>query len=406
MSFLTNLPDVEALLSKRFEKSGINVNGHIHTPYSFSSFQGINKIFQLAKDENVDVVGINDFYVTSGYAEFYKKSKEFNKFPLFNVEFIGLIPSFQEGGITVNDPNNPGRMYFSGKGLNFPLTLSDESKVFIENLLAESQNQMKEMAQKAEDLLKSIYPFLDLKYKDIKSKYAEELVRERHIAKAIRVIIEDRYPAAAERKLFYTQLFDGVPKSNINDQVAIENEIRGKLLKAGGAAFVPESPESFPSIDDIQDFILKAGGIPCYPVLLDDRKGNLITKFEGNWEKMDMYLKSMNVHALELIPSRNSIAKLREFVQFFSEKDYTISFGSEHNTPGLFPLEVKIDGEQVLPDDLKEVAYKGACVIAAHQYLHAKNLDGYVLENGDRTAYSVQQLEELGNAVIKTYLKK
>ena len=46
-------------------------NGHIHTPYSFSAFSDLDSLFLMAKNENVSLLGINDFYVTDGYSAFY-----------------------------------------------------------------------------------------------------------------------------------------------------------------------------------------------------------------------------------------------------------------------------------------------------------------------------------------------
>lgn len=400
-NFLKDFPDVESLPETEYNETVPNVNGHIHTPYSFSSFEDIAQVFELAKEEKVEVVGINDFFVCDGYDEFYKLAEKAGKFPLFNIEFIGLIPEFQKEGITINDPNNPGRIYFSGKGLKYPFTTSETNKQFLAALIRESQKQVADMVVKADKLIQDINPLLGLSYESIKEAYAKELVRERHIAKAIRVLADENSETESKKIDFYTQLFGAEPKSDLGNMAAIENEIRGKLLKAGGAAFVEESPESFPAVERIQEYILNAGGIPCYPVLLDDRKGNLITSFESDWEVMDKQLKEMNVHMIELIPSRNSIAKLREFVEFFKARGYVVTLGSEHNTPGVFPIEVKIDGEEILPEDLKEVSYEGACVIAAHQYMLAKENEGFVLRNGDRTENSVEKMVKLGNAVIK-----
>ncbi len=38
-----------------------NVNNHFHTPYSFSAFSDIKEVFEMAKKENIKVLGINDF---------------------------------------------------------------------------------------------------------------------------------------------------------------------------------------------------------------------------------------------------------------------------------------------------------------------------------------------------------
>ena len=47
----------------------VNVNCHLHTPYSFSAFKSIDEALDRAAAEDVKVVGINDFYSTDGYRE-------------------------------------------------------------------------------------------------------------------------------------------------------------------------------------------------------------------------------------------------------------------------------------------------------------------------------------------------
>ena len=61
----------------------------------------------------------------------------------------------------------------------------------------------------------------------------------------------------------------------MSDIPALDNEIRGNLLKSGGKAFVEEDENAFMSLDEVIEIILAAGGIPCYPVLLDDKNGAL-----------------------------------------------------------------------------------------------------------------------------------
>ena len=116
MNILQNYPDPEELLKwyKNLKDETIHeVNGHVHTPYSFSAFSGIPAIFELALKENIKVVGINDFFVADGYPEFYENSIKNSVFALFNIEFIGLLKDEQAKGIRINDPSNPGRCYFS-----------------------------------------------------------------------------------------------------------------------------------------------------------------------------------------------------------------------------------------------------------------------------------------------------
>ena len=120
-NFLTEFPSFDKLNK---EMSGLSIpeyreaNGHIHTPYSFSAFIALETAFKMAVEEKIAVLGINDFYVTDGYDAFHEGCVRNKIFPLFNIEFIGLLKTEQKNGIRINDPNNPGRIYFSGKGLD------------------------------------------------------------------------------------------------------------------------------------------------------------------------------------------------------------------------------------------------------------------------------------------------
>ncbi|MCK5461368.1 MAG: hypothetical protein KAI95_00080, partial [Bacteroidales bacterium] len=147
---------------------------------------------------------------------------------------------------------------------------------------------------------------------------------------------------------------------------------------------------------------LDAGGIPCYPVLLDDRQGNM-TGFEGDWDRMDEVLQSFNVSCLELIPLRNSLEKLEEFVDYFRRKKYVISFGTEHNSPGLFPITVKVNKDKDLTPELKKVSYEGCCILAAHQYLVALGQEGFVGAGGQLDIDNQDYYMDLGNAIIKEF---
>jgi len=70
MNFLTSFPDKQTLL-KQSESKVFDLNGHIHTPFSFSAFEDISQVFTMANDENIQSVGINDFIVTDGYQSFH-----------------------------------------------------------------------------------------------------------------------------------------------------------------------------------------------------------------------------------------------------------------------------------------------------------------------------------------------
>jgi len=408
-NFLAGFPSYD-ILNKEMKEISFpeyrEANCHIHTPYSFSAFSDMDAIFKMAGNEKIALLGINDFYVTDGYDAFSKGCLKNNIFPLFNIEFIGLLKEEQQKGIRINDPNNPGRIYFSGKGLDYPFHTGFMLRKQLKSVIKESQHQIREMIAKLNKLTETENPSLRLSYETIKKEYAHDLVRERHIAKALRIMTIRKLSTPEEQLLFLEKLYGGKKtKTGLSDAASLENEIRSNLLKSGGPAFVAEDESSFLELKKIIRIIIKAGGIPCYPVLLDDPSGKC-TEFETDPEKLHISLKHLGIECIELIPGRNDFAILKNFVEFFDSKGYIITFGTEHNTPEMIPLTVTTRGSVPLDESLKKIAWEGACVLAAHQYLRADGRQGYVLPDGTHSAKQRRELVNLGQLVIEYFLNK
>ncbi len=403
MSFLTNFPEEKTLLdwSDRNNKSVIlNVNGHIHSPYSFSAFRSIEEMFRAAGKENIKVLGINDFNVTDGYKEFYELSLRYKIFPLFNIEFISLSKEFQQKGILVNDTNNPGRIYFCGKGLRYPL-LRENLYYILANLKNSSQVHVQKMTVKLDNLLGEKKSSISLSFGEVR-EYSKALVRERHIAMALREKVYKKYSAAAERKKILELIYGKECKADLNKDAEVENEIRSNLLKAGGKAFIPEDEDSFIELPAVKEFIINAGGIPCYPVLLDYGDRNF-TNFEKSKEEMLEKLLDENVYCVEFIPGRNTFDILKEYVRYFRQHGFLVMFGTEHNTPAMEPLNIRCK-DRKLDGELMQVSYEGACVTAAHQYLAANNKKAYIDREGNADISNYNDYVKLGDAVINYFL--
>jgi hypothetical protein len=405
-SIFTAFPEPEALLKWYGEQPNTavpDINGHIHTPHSFSAFSEVEQPFVLAKSEGVSVLGINDFYTTDGYNEFAVMAKKHKIFPLFNIEFMALQRDLQEAGVRVNDPSNPGRTYFSGKGLRQPAKMSAASEKKIKDLKEESNRQTYQMVEKLNAFFAENNIDIQFDAAELQRRLAKNLFRERHIAQAIRIAVFEKEETDLGRAKLFNAIFQGKPvKSAIDDLAGLENEIRGNLLKSGGAAYVPEDPKAFLSLEEVQELIVDAGGIPCYPVLLDFGDENY-TDYESDSEKLLAELKSKNVHSIELIPARNKFSILKDFVKFFNKNGFVITFGSEHNTPKLDPMKLSVAGGFDLDDELKQINYEGTAVVAAHQYLMALGKEGY-LKNGVSKTSEKADFVELGKAVIARFL--
>jgi hypothetical protein len=406
-SFFKDFPEKKELLSvKRTSELVPFVNGHFHTPYSFSAFTDIEQAFQLAEAEAIQVLGINDFYTTDGYSEFASLATKYKIFPLFNIEFMALQKDLQETGIRVNDPANPGRTYLSGKGLTYPLILPEKQMKLLRMVQKESNVQTAQMVEKLNELLAEINAGFSFTFDEMKAKFAKNMLRERHIAKALRIAIDEKFKNQEDKKTFYTKLFSGKEvKSGLKDIASLENEIRSNLLKAGGRAFVAEDPKTFLSLEQVNEIIIKAGGIPCYPVLLDDAKGNF-TDYERNWVKLYEELTKKGIYSIELIPGRNTFAILKDFVTYFRSRNFVITFGTEHNTPLLDPMKVTCSGGIEMDAAMEQTGYEGACIIAAHQYLIAKGEEGYLDKEGVAKMKKYDEFAALGDAVIRHFIGK
>ncbi len=320
------------------------VNAHIHTPYSFSAFSSVEEALEKAAAEGVKVVGINDFYSMDGYGAWKEGCAARGLYPLFGIEFISLNAEDQAAGLRVNDPNNPGRTYISGKGLAYPVVLKGEPLRKLEAVREESNRQVERMCGKLNEWLRAEGKDIQLDFAEIREKLTRGSIRERHLAKALRLAL---YPDAEE-------------------PAKLENELRSKLLKAGGPAFVPESPEAFLPMKTVQEIIEAAGGIPTYPFLADDAKGHF-TDFEGDLMKAADTLKKRGFRSVEFITTRNTTAVLEQYASYLEDEGFLVSFGSEHNTPAMEPIKLRTRDAAELSPKLKAINWRGACAIAAHQ---------------------------------------
>lgn len=382
----------------------LKVNAHLHTPYSFSAFRDIDDALDRAVAEDVKVVGINDFYTTEGYSAWADGCSKRKLYPLFGIEFISLNEEDQKAGLRVNDPANPGRTYLSGKGLSHPFRLAEPYATFLSDVRNEANRQVEAMCGKLNELLRQKKCDFTLDFKQITDELAKGMIRERHLAKALRMSV---YKACGNdevriRELF-EKLFDGKAlKSSLDNLAGVENEIRGNLLKAGGAAFVPEEAAAFLPVGTVQEIIVAAGGIPTYPFLADDANGNY-TDFENDLERVAKQLTERGFHSVEFITTRNDVRLLEKYAAYLYEQGFVVTFGSEHNTPAMEPIELFARGGVPLTDKLMEINYRGACVIAAHQHLVKQGLSGYIDQNGYADRTKRHELEALGDQLISNY---
>ena len=381
----------------------LNVNCHLHTPYSFSAFEDIDDALNRAVAENVKVVGINDFYTSKGFEEWKVGCEKRKLFPLFGIEFISLNQDDQLAGLRVNDPANPGRTYISGKGLAYPFSLPEPFASQLSAVEEESNKQVAAMCVKLNEFLQRINAGFKLDLTWIKKELTQGSLRERHLARAVRMkLFEYCNNDFLKINSLLEELFGGKSiKSELTDFASLENEIRGNLLKIGGEAYVPEHPAAFLPMQSVCDIIIEAGGIPTYPFLADNEKGEY-TDFENNLERVAKQLTERGFHSVEFITTRNDINLLEKYAGYLHDKGFVVTFGSEHNTPLMEPIVLYARDNKPLTERLKEINFKGACVIAAHQHLVSQGLEGYIDSSGYADRLKRKDFIELGESLIKS----
>jgi len=388
-------------------------NGHIHLPPNFSALDSVRQLMDLASAQGVTVLGASNYYDYGVYAEFAALARERGIFPIFGLEVIALLDDLAKAGVKVNDPGNPGRIYFCGKGITRFAPMNREAKAIIDLIWKNDTGRMAQMIDALARIFESHGVRTGLTPGAVKDMIVRRhgspretvCVQERHAAKAFQEALFERVPEAARAETL-AGIFGAKPKDAAN-AVAVQNDIRSHLMKAGKAAFVEEALVTF---EQGRQLVLALGGIPCYPTLAD---GTLpICGYEDPVEKLIETLRRERVCCVEFIPIRNKPEVLSRYVKAMRAAGFTILGGTEHNTLDLLPIEPTCLKGAPVPEDVKDIFWEGACVTAAHQFLTLHGECGFVDTQGrPNPAYPsaeerIAAFRRVGAAVMETYFQK
>jgi hypothetical protein len=389
-------------------------NGHIHLPPNFSAFGGVSQALSLAAGQGVRVIGASNYYDYRVYVPFVEHAGRLGIFPLFGLEIISLMDELVRGGVKVNDPGNPGRVYICGKGITGFASPSVRARELLDFIRRSDEGRMREMTSRLSAIFARGGVMTALTYdaivEDVVARAAcprdAVVLQERHVAQAFQEALWGSVPPA-DRQAALSRVLGAESRSAPDDAVKMQTEIRSHLMKAGKEAFVEER---FLSFEQARELILELGGIPCYPTLADGAQP--ICPYEQDPHRLVANLRALNVHCAELIPIRNKPDVLAQYVTAFRRAGIVVTAGTEHNTLDLLPLEPRCVGGAPVPQELHDIFWEGACVQAAHQFLVLHGQAGFVdaagNPNGDyRDAESrIAAFASLGAAVIARYFEK
>ena len=388
-------------------------NAHIHLPPNFSAFESVAEAVDLAAEEGIGALGISNYYNYDVYGNFVDCARKKGIFPLFGLEIICMDAVLRDAGIKINDPANPGKIYICGKGITRFDEMTPEAARLNDLMCRNDSARMATMAERTARL------FAERGLETgINEKAVVEMIVARHGSDPGTVYLQERHVSQA----FQEALFEKVrPEERIErlnrilgaetkakdpeDFVAMQNDIRSHLMKAGKPAFVEET---FISFDDAYRLILELGGIPSYAVVADGAAP--ISHFERTPEELVDAVRGRNIHAMEWIPPRNTVDVLRDYVTKMRQAGLVVTAGTEHNTLDLIQFDpFCIDGD--VPDDIRAIFWEGACVVAGHQFLSLHGecgfVDGEGNPNPDYTSADerIKSFAKIGAAVIQRYFE-
>ncbi len=386
------------------------VNSHIHLPPNFSAFDTVEQAVMLAAEQNVQIVGLSNYYDYAVYEDFGAMARHKKIFPLFGLEIISMQQSLLEQGIRVNDPGNPGKTYICGKGITRFNAMTPRAKELIDTIRKNDAQRMTEMTRKLLDVFDRHNVKTGLDDAAIIARVARRhqcnpetvYLQERHLAQAFQEVLFEQIPMS-ERKTVLESILG--PVKNGGDAVGVQGQIRSSLMKASKSCF---APEAFLTLAQAKELIGELGGIVCYPILADGAEP--ICEFENPVEKLIETLKAEAIGMVELVPIRNKPQVLRHYVTAIRNAGIAVVAGTEHNTLDVIPMEPACVGGVPVPEDLKDIFVEGAYVVAAHQYLTLNGKCGFVDSAGRpnpvyKDAQSrIAAFAKIGRAVVAKYL--
>jgi hypothetical protein len=390
------------------------VNTHIHLPPNFSAFQNAAQAVALAREQGVRVLGASQYYPGDTFGEFASATRGAGVFPLFGLEVICILENLARDGVKINDPGNPGKMYLCGRGVTRLVPMSSAAQATLDLIRRFDSDRL----ARAVDILVAHClrhgVRTDLTLDSIRQGIVDRcqcrpesvLVQERHVAQALQEAIFDRVPAG-RRAAVLREILGDDPSDGTDDVVSVQDDLRWRLMKAGRPTFAGETLITF---DQAYRLVLDLGGIPCYPVLADG--ASPVCGYESPVGGLIDDLRSRRIHAAEFIPVRNEPGVLLEYVLAMRAAGLVVTGGTEHNTSQMLPLVPACKGGAPLPEEVRDIFWEGACVVAAHQFLAVHGECGLVDGQGrPNPAYSdaesrIAAMSRLGAAVIQTALER
>jgi len=379
-------------------EAGRAVNMHCHTFFSYNTYgYSPSKFAWLARKAGLAAAQVVDFDVLDAVEEFLNAAKMLNLKGCGGMETRVFVPEFADR--IINSPGEPGISYHMGVGFPSSEVKSDQKK-FLLGLKETAQQRNHDLIDRVNKYLKPVT--LDYK-EDVLPLTPSNNPTERHICLAYARKAQEIFGQKESLADFWSEkLSTNVESLGLPEGRNLLNTIRARTMKRGGVGYMQPDKGSFPTIADMNRFILAAGAIPTVTWLDGTSDG------EKAIEELLQIAMSTGAAALNVIPDRNytpgspdvKLRNLYQVVELAEKLHLPLVAGTEMNSPGQKFVDDFASDELT---SLMPAFLKGAHIVYAHSVLQQKCGLGYTSEWSKKSFTSVEEknkfFEELGNVL-------
>ena len=297
----------------------------------------------LAAEQGMAALGIGNYYDYEVYGDFAQCARQKNIFPLFGTEIICMDDALRDAGIKINDPGNPGKFYFCGKGITRFDEMTPQATRLIDVIRRNDSTRMAQMVEQME----RIFAERGLRT-DIDENAVVEMIVRRHGSDRNTVYLQERHVSQAFQEALFA-------KVRPEERIERLNRILGAETKANAPRRLRHDAERHPLASDEggqagvrrRDVCQLRRRAPLDPgtrrrsVLPNAGRRRIadLPSSKQSPDKLIAEIKGRNIHAVEWITIRNKIDVLREYARKMREAGLAITAGTEHNTLDLIPFD-------------------------------------------------------------------
>ena len=344
--------------------AGKFINLHAHTFFSYNAYgYSPSRFAWLARKAGLAVAGIVDFDVLDGLVEFQAAGQLLGLKTCVSLESRVFVPEFEAR--VINSPGEPGIAYHMGAGFTRPV-----EHPFLAEMRAAAEERTRDMLVRVNAFMRPV----ELDYeKDVLTLTPQGNATERHLCEAYERKAAAVFPDLEKRAAYWREKLGDAPPAGAK----LQNLIRAKTMKKGGAGYVQPRKGSFPLMADMNRFILEAGAIPTLTWLDGMSEG------EKSIDELFAIASASGAAALNIIPDRNytpgvkdqKLKNLYQVVELAGKHHFPVVVGTEMNAPGNKFVDA-FESAELAP--LLPIFLRGAHIVYAHSVLQRCGRMGYL----------------------------